>query len=165
MARRSKKHRMKALSWLIFLAFVGLVAAGVLQIRQDDVLTGAELIGWALLSLAILLGFTCPNRCRVETSRHTACRNDAYGFLFGCQGYGHWLTRFLIRVRLRHGELKPVKPREPAAASAFMYQPVGQDKPMKVIIEDTARSKFGFWIALISMVAGVGQVAIAILFR
>lgn len=58
-----------------------------------------------------------------------------------------------------------MKHREPAAASAFMYQPVEQDKPMKVIIEDTARSKFGFWIALISMVAGVGQVAIAILFR
>ena len=66
MARRSKKQRMKALSWLIFFAFVGLVAAGVLQVRQDDVLTGAELFGWALLSVAILLGFTCPNRCRVD---------------------------------------------------------------------------------------------------
>ena len=90
MAKRSRKQRMKGLSWLLSLVVVGLAAAGIVQIRQDDALTGAELIGWAFLSLAVLSGFTWPTRCRVETSRHTACRNDAYGFLFGCRGYGHW---------------------------------------------------------------------------
>ena len=165
MAKRSRKQRMKSLSWLLALVFVGLAAAGVVQIRQGDVLTGAELIGWASVSLAVLLGFACPTRCRVETSRQTACRNDAYGFLFGCRGYGHWKEKFLIRIRLWHGEMKPVQPREPAAAQAFMYQPVPQSQPMKVIVEDTARSKCGFWIALISMVTGVGQVVIAIVFH
>jgi hypothetical protein len=120
------------------------------QIRQDDILTGAELIGWALLSLAVLLGFTWPTRCRVETSRHTACRNDAFGFLFGCRGYGHWKEKFLIRIRLRRGEMKPVQGREPAAAQAFMYQPVPQSQPVKLIVEDNARSKFLFWVAVIS---------------
>jgi hypothetical protein len=41
---------------LLSLAVVGLAAAGVVQIRQDDILTGVELIGWAFLSLALLLG-------------------------------------------------------------------------------------------------------------
>lgn len=134
-----------------------------MQIRHDDVLAGVELTGSAFLVLAILVGFTWPTRCRVETSRHTACRNEAYGFLFGCRGYGHWKEKFLIRMR--RGETQPIQPREPAAAHAFTYQPTTQSEPMKVIVEDNARSKLGFWIALISMIAGVGQVAIAIAFH
>lgn len=155
---------MKALSGLLFLAVVVLAIVGVVQIRHDDLLTGTELIGWALLTLAVLVGFTCPNRCRVETSRHTACRNDAYGFLFGCRGYGHWKEKFLIRIRIRmrHGEMKPLQAREPAAAQAFMYQPIPQSEPMKVIVEDNARSRFLFWVAIISMVAGIAQTVVAI---
>jgi len=153
---------MKALSGLLFLAVVVLAIVGVVQIRHDDLLTGTELIGWALLTLAVLVGFTCPNRCRVETSRHTACRNDAYGFLFGCRGYGHWKEKFLIRIRMRHGEMKPLQAREPAAAQAFMYQPIPQSEPMKVIVEDNARSRFLFWVAIISMVAGIAQTVVAI---
>jgi hypothetical protein len=162
MAKQSRKQRMKNLSRLLSLAVVGLAASGVVQIRQDGILTGAELIGWAFLSLALLLGFTWPTRCRVETSRHTACRNDAYGFLFGCRGYGHWKEKFLIRIRFRHGKMKPVQLREPAAAQAFMYQPVPQSQPVKVIVEDNARSKFLFWIAVISMIAGIAQTVIAV---
>jgi hypothetical protein len=81
---------MKSLSWLLCLAVIGLVTFGVVRIRQNDILTGAELMGWAFIPLALLLGFTWPTRCRIETSRYTACRNDAYGFLFGCRAYGHW---------------------------------------------------------------------------
>lgn len=162
MAKRSRKQRMKGLSWLLSLAVVVLVTVGVVQIRHVDLLTGTELIGWALLTLAVLVGFTWPTRCRVETSRHTACRNDAYGFLFGCRGYGHWKEKFLIRIRIRHGEMKPVQAREPAAAQAFMYQPVPQSEPMKVIVEDNARSRILFWVAVISMVAGITQTIIAI---
>ena len=165
MAKQSRKQRMKTLSWLLFAAFVGLAAAGVVQLRQDEILTGAKLIGWASISLAVLLGFTWPTRCRVETSRHTACRNDAYCFLFGCRGYGDWKEKFLIRVRMRHGDMKPIQAREPTTAQVFMYQPVPPSQPMKVIVEDTARNKYGFWVSLISMVAGVGQVVLAIVFH
>jgi hypothetical protein len=160
MAKRSRKQRMKGLSWLLSLAVVALAAVGVVQIGHDDLLTGTELIGWALLTLAVLVGFTWPTRCRVETSRHTACRNDAYGFLFGCRGYGHWKEKFLIRMR--HGEMKPVQAREPATTQAFMYQPVAQSQPMKVIVEDNARSRFLFWVAVISMAAGIAQTIFAI---
>jgi uncharacterized membrane protein (Fun14 family) len=69
MAKRSRKQRMKALSGLLFLAVVVLAIVGVVQIRHDDLLTGTELIGWALLTLAVLVGFTCPNRCRGVHSR------------------------------------------------------------------------------------------------
>jgi hypothetical protein len=162
MAKQSRKQRMKNLSWVLSLAVVGLAAAGVVQIRQDDILTGVELIGWAFLWLALLLGFTWPTRCRVETSRHKACRNDAYGFLFGCRGYGHWKEKFLIRMRFRHGEMKPAQPRGPAVAQAFMYQPVSESQPVKVIVEDNARSKFLFWVAVISMVVGIAQTVIAV---
>lgn len=165
MAKQSRIQKMKNLSWLLALATIGLVAAGVVQIRQDDILTGTELIGWAFLSQAILLGFTLPTRCRVETRQHKACREDAYGFLFGCRGHGHWMEKFLIRIHVRRGEMKSIRPREPADAHAFMYQPAPHSQPMKVIMEDNARSKCAFWIALISMVAGVGQVVIAIMFR
>ena len=163
MAKQSRKQRMRNLSWLLSLIFLGLATAGVVQIRHDDVLTGFELTGCAFLVLAVLLGFTWPTRCRVETRQHKACREDAYGFLFGCsRGHGHWMEKFLIRTRLRRGEMKPVQARQPATAQAFMYQPAPKSEPMRVIVEDNARSKLGFWIALISMIAGVGQVAIAI---
>ena len=165
MAKQSRKQRMKALSGLLSLAVVGLVAAGVVQIRHADLLTGTELIGWAFIPLALLLGFTWVTRCRVETSRHTACKNDAYGFLFGCTGYGHWKEKFLIRLRLRQGEVKPVGPHRPAGAQAFMYQPVSQSSPVKVIVEDNVRSKCAFWIALVSMVAGIVQVIAAFAFH
>ncbi len=58
MAKQSLKQRMKALSELLSLAVVGLAAAGVIQIRHADLLTGTELIGWAFIPLALLLGFT-----------------------------------------------------------------------------------------------------------
>ena len=43
-----------------------------------------------------------------------------------------------------------------------MYQPVAQSQPMKVIVEDNARSKFLFWVAVISMAAGIAQTIFAI---
>jgi hypothetical protein len=162
MARQSRKQRMKGLSWLLCLAVVGLVTGGVVQVRQGDILSGAELIGWAFIPLALLLGFTWPTRCRVETSRHTACRNDAYGFLFGCRGYGHWKEKLLIRIGLRRGEARPLQSRQPAAAQVFMSQPLPQSQPVKVIVEDNLRSRCAFWIALVSMAAGIVQTVLAV---
>jgi hypothetical protein len=64
MARRSKRKTLKALSAFLALTVVGLVIAGVVQIRHDYLLTGTELIGWAFVPLALLLGFTLPVTCR-----------------------------------------------------------------------------------------------------
>ncbi len=60
MARRSKRQSMKAVSGLLALAVAGLVTVGVVKIRHDYLLTGTELIGWAFVTLALLLGFTLP---------------------------------------------------------------------------------------------------------
>ena len=81
MARRSKRKNMKALSALLFLAVAGLVTAGVIKLRQDYFLTGTQLIGWAFVPLAILLGFTFPTTCKVKRTNRKACGNESYGFL------------------------------------------------------------------------------------
>ena len=83
MARRSKRQNMKALSALLFLVVAGLVTAGVIKLRQDYFLTGTQLIGWAFVPLAILLGFTFPTTCKVKRTNRKACGNESYGFLFG----------------------------------------------------------------------------------
>lgn len=158
MARRSKKQKMKALSALLFLAAAGLVAAGVIKIRHDDFLTGARLIGWAFVPLAILLGFTWPARCKVKTTSSKACGNDAYGFLFGCtKTAGHWMDKFLVRLRLRHGEIRPVARRKPAGSPMPLYQPAPQSKPIRVTVEDNGLGVCGFWVGVVSAVASVIQ--------
>ena len=50
MAKQTRNQRMKNLSWLLGLTFVGLAAAGAVQIRHDDVLTWGR---------AIRLGTSC----------------------------------------------------------------------------------------------------------
>jgi hypothetical protein len=46
-----------------------------------------------------------------------------------------------------------------------MHQPVPQSQPVKVILEDNARGKFAFWIALVSTVAGIIQAVVAVMFH
>jgi hypothetical protein len=159
MARRSKRQNMKALSALLFLAAAGLVTVGAIKIRHDDFLTGTRLIGWAFVPLAVLLGFTWPARCKVKTTIRKACGNDAYGFLFGCtKTAGHWTDKFLVRLRLRHGEVKPVARRQPADSSVPMYQPASQSKPIRVTVEDNGLGVCGFWVGVVSAVTSVIQV-------
>ena len=148
---------MKALSALLILAVAGLVTAGVIKLRQDYFLTGTELIGWAIVPLTILLGFTFPARCKVKTGRRKACKNDSYGFLFGCNRYGHWKEKFLVRLGWR-GEAKPIERREPKGSYALAYQPAPQSQPVKVTVEDNGLGVCGFWVGVVSAVASVIQV-------
>ena len=41
-----------------------------------------------------------------------------------------------------------------------MHQPASQAQPIKVAVEDSARSVFAFWIALVSALAGIIQVIV-----
>ena len=120
MARRSKRQKMKAASTFFSLAIIGLVIAAIAVLQHHDFLTGTELIGWALLPLAALVGFTLHTTCGVATTRRTACKNDSYGFLFGCTGYGHWLEKFLIRLGFRKNELRQVPPLVSLTAARFL---------------------------------------------
>src|SRR5882757_5400628 len=104
MARQSRIKSMRTVSALLLLAVAGLITAGTVKLRHDYFLSGTELIGWSIFPLALLLVFTWPVRCRVKTTRHNACGNWAYGFLFGCsQTAGHRTWKFLVRLGLKHG--------------------------------------------------------------
>ena len=161
MARRSRKKNLQALSAFLFLAVAGLVTAGVINVRDDDFLTGVQLIGWAFVPLAILLGFTWPVRCRVKTTRRTACGNNAYGLLFGCsKTVGHWTGKFLARIGLPRDDPKPVERRQSAGNATTMYQPpsLSQSQPIRVTVEDNGLGICGFWVGVVSALAGVLQV-------
>ena len=87
MARSRSKSTlatMRAVSTVLFLAVAGLVAVGIDQMRHWNILTGWELIGWALIPLALLLSFTLPVMCKVVRTNGLACNHWAYGLLFGC---------------------------------------------------------------------------------
>jgi len=164
MARSTSTLRtMRALSAVLFLAFVGLVAVGVDQMRHWDILTGWKLIAWAFVPLAILLSFTWPVMCKVKTTSRKACGNWAYGLLFGCtKTAGHWHQKFAARLRLPHKEVKPVERRQPSGSYAMNYQPTRQPQEIRVTVEDSTLGVCGFWISAVSMVATVIGVIVAV---
>jgi hypothetical protein len=98
-ARSSKRSSRRAASVALFLLILSLGAVAVAKIKQDQVPIGIQWAAWAFLPLALLLGFTLPVRCRVRTTRGTACGNQAYGLLFGCSNAaGHWFGKFRARL-------------------------------------------------------------------
>jgi hypothetical protein len=152
-ARSSKRRNRRAASAVLFLLAAGSIAVAVSKVRQDEVLIGAQFAAWAFLPLALLLGFTLPVRCRVRTTRGTACGNDAYGLLFGCtNAAGHWSGKF--RARLGIG--KDITEQAPIGKrTAMMYQHAPGPQTMKLTIEDSVLTKCGSWATLISAVATV----------
>jgi apolipoprotein N-acyltransferase len=154
---------MRVVSTLLFIAVAGLIAAGIVKIRHDYLLNGTELIGWALVSFALLLGFTLPVRCRVKRTNRKACGNWAYGLLFGCRkAAGHWSGKFLFRLGLRRDEITPVTVPKPKGSYA-MHQPAPpQSKPVKVTVEENALAKCGFWVGLVSGIVGLTQTIISL---
>jgi hypothetical protein len=163
MAQQSTIKSMRAASTLLFLAVAGLIAAGVVKISHDYLLSGIELIGWAFVPLALLLGFTLPVRCRVKRTNRKACGNWAYGLLFGCRkASGHWSGKFLFRLGLRRGEVTPVTGPKPKDSYVMRQPPPSQSKPIKVTVEEGALTKFGSWIGLVSGIIGIIQAIISL---
>jgi hypothetical protein len=152
-ARSSKRRNRRVASAFLFLLALGLGTMAVAKIRQDETLIGAQWAAWAFLPLALLLGFTMPVRCRVRTTRGTACGNDAYGLLFGCsRAAGHWSGKF----RARLGVGKDISEQAPVGKrTAVMYQNAPGPRTMRITIEDSALSKCGVWATLLSAVATV----------
>ena len=79
MVRKSRLKARRGLSGILFLVFVGLIAAGIAQLRNDHLLTGAELICWGCVSLTVVLTITLPVQCKVKTRNGKACRRWTYG--------------------------------------------------------------------------------------
>jgi hypothetical protein len=155
-ARRSKKGDRAAASALLLLVIVALVILAVAAIRHRDWHTGTKYILWAFIPLAIILGFTLPVRCRVKTTRSTACGNQAYGLLLGCSGTaGHHWGKFRRRLGLQADATYVGQPR---GNRAVMYQPAPRIQTMRLTIEDSLLTKCGFWVGVVSAMAGVIQV-------
>jgi hypothetical protein len=146
---------MRAVSAVLVLAVAGLVTGGVDEMRHWDILTGWELIGWALVPLALLLSFTLPVRCKVVRTNGLACGKWAYGLLFGCPTVaGHRWKKFRARLQLPQREVKPVG-RPKSGSHALAYQPAQQRQKVKVTVEDGRLGVCGFWVSVVSMIAAV----------
>ena len=160
-AQQSTLKSMKALSILLSLAVAGLVTSGIVNIRHDYLLTGTELILWAFVPFALLLGFILPVRCKTLTTNRKACGNWAYGLLFGCrQGAGHWSGKFLFQLGLRRGEVRPVAPNSKGSYTTHQPAP-SQSKPMKVTVEESRLAKCGFWVGLVSGIVSIIQAVVS----
>jgi hypothetical protein len=135
----------------------------VVKVRQGEVLTGTQVAAWTFIPLALLLGFTLPVQCRVRTARGTACRNEAYGLIFGCnKTAGHAFGKF----RARFGIGKDISEQAPIGKrTAVMYQyPPGQ-QAVKLTIEDSALTKCGSWATLFSTVVAVVGLAATFMYH
>ena len=154
---RSKRKNMQALSGLLFLVVACLVAVAVVNIKHHDILTGTRLIAWSFVPLTLLLVFLWPTRCRVKTSRSKPCRNDAYGFLFGCNRGGHWWKKFSVRLGFYKEPHEGPRRRSARGDQVVMYQVMPEGQPVRVTVEDTKLGVCGFWIGLAASVATVVQ--------
>jgi len=153
---KSTLATMRALPVILFLTVALLVVVGIDQMRHWNILTGWELIGWALIPLAILLGFTLPVPCKVVRTNGLACGNWAYGLLFGRgKVASHRWKKFRARLQLPQREVKPVGRPKPAGSVALNYQPTRQRQEIKVTVEDGRLGVCGFWVSVVSMVAAV----------
>lgn len=153
MTRTSRRESRRAASAFLFVLAVGLILVAVTKVKQHETLAGIQIGVWACLPLALLLGFTVPARCRVRTTRGTACGNSAYGLLFGCSNAaGHYWGKF----RTRLGVGKDISEQAPIGRqTAMMYQPTSEPQTIRLTIEDSALTKCGSWATLISTVATV----------
>lgn len=162
MARRSKRKAMRDLSLLLFVAIVCLMAVAVTKLRHDDLVAASQFAGWMLALLAVLLGFVWPTRCKVKTVRRKACKNDAYGFLFGCNRFGHFWDKFRARIGLNRETIDEVARGRAADGVVSLMPAAPEPKPVRVTVENDAMGIWGFWIGVISAVTGITQIVIAI---
>ena len=163
MARSSKRRSRRATTAFLFLIAVGLMAAAIINVRRNQVPTGVELGALAFLPLALILGFTLPVQCRVMTTRGTACGNEAYGFLFGCnKAAGHAFNKLRARLHLQSKASTPIRHAKPTADVAVMYQIAPGPGPLKVSIVDSALSRCGVWAGIVSAATGIAGVIITV---
>jgi hypothetical protein len=139
------------------------MGVAVTKLRHHEIATGREFGAWSFLPLALLLGFTLPVQCRVMTTRGTACGNEAYGLLFGCnKAAGHALNKLRARLHLQSSAATPIRHAKPTAPIAAMYHIAPGSQPLRVTIDDTALSRCGVWAGIISAVATVAGVILTV---
>jgi hypothetical protein len=164
-ARTSKRRNRRAATTLLFLISLALVATAVAKLKEHEILTGIELLGWAFLPLGLILGFTMPVQCRVMTTRGTACGNEAYGLLFGCNKAGHAFNKFRARLHLQSNAATAIRHARPVADVGVMYHLPPGSEPLKVSIADTVLSRCGVWAGIISAAGTLIGVILTVMYH
>lgn len=165
-SRTSRRRNRRAASAVFFLLAAVSMAVAVAKLRHHEIATGLQFGAWSFLPLGLLLGFTLPVQCRVMTTRGTACGNEAYGLLFGCnKAAGHALNKLRARLHLQSSAATPIRHAKPTAPIAAMYHIAPGSQPLRVTIDDTALSRCGVWAGIISAVATVAGVILTVAFH
>jgi hypothetical protein len=90
------------------------------------------------------------------TTRGTACGNEAYGLLFGCnKAAGHAFNKFRARLHLQSNASTAIRHAKQNANVDVMYHIPPGTESLRVTIDDTALSRCGVWAGIISAVVGV----------
>lgn len=166
MSRMSKRKSRRLASAVLFLLTAGLMVLAVVRIIHHEILSGLQVGAWSFLPLALLLGFTLPVRCRVMTTRGTACGNEAYGLLFGCnKAAGHGFGKFRARLHLQSNAATPIQHAKPPANVAVMYHIAPGSEPLRVVIDDTMLSRCGVWAGIVSAGATVIGIILTVAFH
>ena len=165
MAKPSRRRDRQGASVLLVVFFVCLMGTAIAMLRHREFRAALILAGFACFFLSVLLTATWRTKCRVQTGRRKPCKNDAFGFVFGCSQFHRW-DKFYARIGV--GEREPITrreaPREQQAASYAMPPPATQAgaQPVRVTIVEGARGKRGFWLNVSAAVLGAAQVAIGV---
>jgi len=166
MSRTSRRRSRRAASAALLLLALGLMAMAVTKVRHNEIFAGLQLGAWSFLPLALLLGFTLPVQCRVMTTRGTACGNEAYGLLFGCnKTAGHAFNKFRARLHLQSNAATPIQHAKPTPSLAVMYHVAPESTPLRVTIDDTVLSRCGVWAGIVSAVATIAGVILTVAFH
>ena len=160
MARSKSKNRRNLTAWLAVIAACLIIGASV-AVQHQRFLTAFGLTAWAFVPLTLLLAFTWPTRCRVTTTKAKPCKNESYGFLFGCTGHGHKLAKFFACLGFQKDATQQVQRSKPANAQALMYTPARESEPIKVTVEDGFRGVCAFWLSVIATIATIVQLLAA----
>lgn len=166
MTRRRKSDR--ELSWNLFLLltaiFLVLAVLAVHRFKSEQTSGGFEALGYAILVLAIDLMFALPSRCRVATSRHQPCHNQAYGLLFGCLR-DHFWTKLFVRLGLQREAVKRVGSGKGSQRAAVRLGDHGTSngEAVRVSIEATPIERCAVWIGAISGLLGIAATLTGVL--
>jgi hypothetical protein len=162
LSKKQKRHRLtQVLTGVLILALTSSVTA----FHYWHMEQGFALLGAAVLSLSAILGFTLRTRCRVITVLGLPCRNEAYGFLFGCDKTpAHKWMKFSARLGREPENLRSgASPQSEAAITSFAMSSPQSEMQTVLITVASGMGVCGFWFGLISTLAAVAAVVVGVL--
>jgi hypothetical protein len=160
----SKKRTRLQLTQLLTGVLIVALTFSVTAFHYWHMEQGFALLGVAVLSISAILGFTLRTRCRVITAKGLPCRNEAYGFLFGCdKAPGHRWMKFSARLGREQENLRRDGLPDLESVSTSFAMPGHQPEMQTVLIAvGGGMGVCGFWFGLISTLAAVAAVVVGV---